>query len=150
MRKEQAKQDWQEERKSYRELKGRLLAESTARERLRWIRNELQKIDKHYKWVYEYERGKHRKKIEFLKKKYEKRQRIQDNRQSRKKEWVKKIAEGAKTGRTFNKPVPIYGEIEFDEDEMSILGMNPKHHTLPVITEDGTRYESTLCNVKLR
>ena len=101
LRKEQARQDWHQERNEYRRLKKDLIIKSRSENKLRGVRRELKRIGLHYNEVYREERARHEQKVQFLVHKYKKRKKIETRRylagSERRNRWLHKIATGSES-----------------------------------------------------
>ena len=109
LREEQAREDWNQMRRVYRERKICLVEGAKAQGREKWIRRQIKKIGKNFNRVYSEERLRHVDKIKFLVSKYKKRKKIIERRENRRELWIQRVAKGSETGRKLQKEVPNYG-----------------------------------------
>ena len=73
----------------------------------------------------------------------------QIDKQEERQMWIRRMAEGA--GEEAPKAVvPTYGEVSIDNDETSALILPPKFNTYDKISDKETKYQSTLCQTKIR
>ena len=110
MRSDQAREDWEDARKDYREEKEKILREAKEDGCKNKVRRELSKIAKTYSKNYEEGRRRHSRKIDHLCRKYKKRgeerKRKEEGEESRRR-WIQEVAMGTGRQRTFSRQVPI-------------------------------------------
>ena len=156
LRSEQAKEDWLEAKRGQRKEKEALVKMAEGTSKKNWVRRELKRMVDHYSRVYERSREKHEQKVEWLVSKYKKRERNIATKREREKEkeereeWIREMAKGHGDHILKEEQVPVYGEVNLDEDETAFARLPPKYITYPKIEEDTVQYERLLCNTKIR
>ena len=155
LRAEQAKQDWEQCREKYRTEKKELQKTSQSLKKENLMRREHRKMVDYYSKMHREGTERHRRKMEHLEKVYaDRKQKEQREEEQRKKEddqWIQMVAQG--TGASVlntDRQVPIYGNIEFDNEETAALRLPPKFCLYDKVEKETGRYERALCSTKVR
>ena len=141
----ETKEDWKNAKDSFQKERQRIskLAEKEGAKNR--IKKSLKRIDRNNNTQFTRGREKHEKKVQFLIKKYRK----PENMEQKVKCWISSVAEG-KEGPLSHPPIPVYGNLSFDEDEKAILRLPPDFPTLGKVSKQNCQYESALTRAKIR
>ena len=154
LRIDQARSDWEEARRQYREQKKHVLNAEGDQKIKNWMKKEYRRMTRNYRKRYEEGRKNHRKKVQHLERRYSRKPTVsegrkEENRKTKRDKWISSMAAGRKEGRQFSRIVPLYGGVELDKDEKSVLVLPEKYSMYPRVTVGDAVYEGTLCNTKV-
>ena len=155
IRTEHARQDWQEAEAKLKILKEKLLREAVTNRERNKIKRELKGAKKINEAAFHEEEKKGRKKLNHAREKVEKRAKMKIKSEKAERErsfqkWIDRMCQ-EEPGPPPEEEVPMYGEnIEADEDELAAMKLPLNFVLYGKIGDEDTRYESTLCNTKVR
>ena len=79
-------------------------------------------------------------KADWLERKFAKHEIRTETQSENFEEWLTRISKGSGRNRVkLNVEIPVFGEIQFDQDELQVLKLNPKYRLFPKVTKSDVR-----------
>ena len=151
----QAKEDWMEQGKDYRNLKANLLRDATSEREKNALKRGFERVRIANERDFIKGRLEHQEKVQWLKNRVKdsqtedletcRRQELENLRE----QWLESIVNTQE--ETIPPPnVPIYGQVELDRDEIACAMLPPKYTSYPVLNPSNMKFEGICTNTKVR